>query len=72
MQCTRVATAWVLGKKKPLFFSCSKQKCMKLKKKKWYWKKKHKVLLVMQKKAMLFYLFISFLGEVTRDRMLCL
>ena len=35
MGYTVIATEWVLGKKKSLFFSCSsKQKCMKLKKKK--------------------------------------
>ena len=55
-----ITIEWVSRKKKKtLFFSLSsKQKCIKLKKKNW--KKWHKVLLVRQKKTMLFYLLIVF------------
>ena len=72
MRCMRVATTWVSGKKKkkPLFFSCSNQKCMKLKKK--MISKEEVQSFISYAKESNVFLFISFLWEVTRDRMLCL
>ena len=48
----RVATKWVSGKKKKKKVGVERKNAWK---KKWYWKKKHKIILVRQKKGILFY-----------------